>query len=265
MRGIRIRSMVSGVMLAGLCTTLSAATIGTFNIAGNITVANAPLAPGGAAGPLFPGCSAPALRCISWTDSAGTTPNTADISAIGLSGIYATDPGFSGNDQALISDLADPPEIVGSPGFPATQFISFVQPGHAPLLINFIEQGFFPATQCSAAPAAGQVCTQPGSLFNFVNNPGGAAGAQATATWVLDGVTADGHLWSGNFTSQFTVPFQTVFANLGTRGFVSNTYSATFQVFDTTVPEPGPMTLTACGLGLVLFSAAIRRRSSRSH
>jgi len=243
------------IVLGGLmCASLPAAPLlsGSFNIAGNITVSNAG----------FNGCStAIGTLCITWTDPPATAANKADIAGSGLTGVFATIPGFSGNDMANITNLTSPPEIVDGSGFAPQPFMSFNAPGvTTTLLINFIAGGIYTPAQCALAPAVGQQCTLPNSLFNFVNNPPPApAGPQATATWVLTGVTNDGlSTWSGNFTAQFNVPFQTVFAQLQSTGSVTNTYSATITAVPV-VPEAG--TLSLLGLGLVGLSVKLRRRS----
>jgi hypothetical protein len=250
MRGKRISGFVLGAMLAVLCTiTMSAAPvlIGTFDITGNFTVTN----PGAA------GCPA-GVACITWTDPTALNADKADISASGLSGVFTT-PGFSGNLAANIFDLHNPPQIVDAGGFPNTLFMSFNNnpPGFTTtMLINFIAAGVSATgnTLCGAAPAAGQTCTPTGSLFTFFNSGLGTS----SATWALSGVTNDGQSkFSGVFTSQFSTPYQTVLGNLAANGFVTRSYSATFTL--SPVPEPGPMTLTACGLGLVLFGALRRR------
>lgn len=248
MRGIRISKLLSGLMLAGLCTaTLSASPIfGTFNIAGTITVT---------------------ANDITWKSN--DSPFPADIARIGpgSTGSFA---GLDGTTVA-ISDLNRVTEPVGPPGFADQPFIAFnAAPLLGPLDINFIFTGIYSNAACATLPATvGQTCTPgpPASPFNFVNNPPPAPfGPQATATFVFTGETAD-HLstWSANFTSQFSVPYQTVLAAFapGGSGSVTNTYSATVTV--SPIPEPGPMVLTACGLGLVLFSVALRRRSARRY
>lgn len=258
MRGRNISRLLCVALLAvAFCATLSASPIlfGTFNIGGNITVDN-----NGTGGCLSAG------GCITWTNPPASLANKADIAATGLSGVFSTIVGFSGDDKANISDLHNPPESVGGTGFTKQPFMSFNAAGvTTTLMINFIAAGIYPAT-CGGTPAIGQFCTAAGSLFNFVNNPGfmGGLPPQATATWVLSGVTSDGaSRWSGNFTSQFGVPFQTVFANLAAAGFVNNSYSATITVVPAGVPEPGSMALMGFGLGLVVLSAGLRRRFSR--
>jgi PEP-CTERM motif len=246
---MHLRVVSTTVLLGGLmCATLPAAQVftGSFDIAGTITVAN-----GGAAG-----CPVSA-QCISWTDTANpAVPNKADISAIGLTGDFASIPGFAGNDAANIFNLTNPPNVVDAAGFPPQTFLSFNNGGvTTSLLINFIFAGIFPPAGCPSA-AVGATCTVPGSLFNFVNNPGGPTGSQATATWALSGVTSEGVQWTGNFTSQFNVPTPTVLNNLATNGFVTNTYSATITL--TPIPEAGTMALF--GIGLVGLSMKLRRR-----
>jgi len=233
-------------MLAGLCSaTLSAAPIfGTFNIAGTITATG---------------------NTITWR--LNDPPFPADQARIGPGSTGS----FTGLDGTLITiaDLNRVTEPVGAP-FPAQPFISFLSGPTLPgLQINNIFNGIYPNTQCTAAPAVGQVCTPtpPNSPFNFVNNqPAPPTGPFATATFVFSGVTSDGlSSWQGNFTSQFTVPYQTLLAALapGGAGFVTNTFSATFLVTPNAVPEPSPAILAACGLGLVLFSAGLRKKFNR--
>jgi len=252
------RILFATLMLAALfCASSQASPIlsGTFNIAGNITVENA--------GSL--GCPA-ATQCITWSDPPALLANKADISGTGLTGVFASlQPGFSGNDMANIFDLRNPPQTVGGTGYsPAVLFMSFNEPGVTTTLLgNFIASGIYTATACTAAPLVGQQCTPTGSLFNFVNNPNPGNPPQATATWVLAGVTNDGlSTWTANFTAQFGVPFQTVLGNLASSGFVNNTYSATVTVTPNAgVPEAGTMSLL--GLGLVLVSTLARRKARK--
>ncbi len=259
LRGFKISRFVLGAALAGLYTvTLSASPLlnGSFNITGNITVSNFG----------FNGCTA-AGGCITWTNPPATLPDLADIS--GPTGVFNV-PGFAGAGKAIVNTLTNPPDIVNGPILPQPQvYMSFVDInppfGGNNLNLTFIPLGIYFPGGCSTNPllaAVGQTCTTPGSLFNFVNNPG-LTTPQATATWVFQGVATDGSTWQGNFTSQFPFSFQQVLLNLQNNGSVTNSYSATISA--STVPEPGPITLSACGLGLLLFSAGLRRKIGRSN
>jgi len=261
------RILFATLMLAALfCASSQASPVltGTFNIAGNITVSNNG----------FNGCTS-AGGCITWTDPPATLANKADIAGSGLSGTFASIVGFSGNDMANIFNLTNPPAVVGPPGYPQQLFVSFNAPGVTTTLLgNFIANGIYSAAQCSPNPGAavaGQQCTLPGSLFNFVNNPNppNPSVPLATATWVLAGVTSnDGppgpngqSNWVGNFTAQFPYSFQQVLLNLNNNGSVTNSYSATFTLTAANIPEAG--TLSMLGIGLVLFSALLRRKARK--
>jgi hypothetical protein len=174
---------------------------------------------------------------------------------------------LAGNDAANISSLTIPPEVVGGAGFANTLFMTFNNGGvTTQLMINFIDPGIYGSGLCSSAPAPGQQCTPPGSLFSFVNNP--PSPGEATVSWVLEGATAGNvnpqERWVGNFTSQFPLgtPYQTVLSQVAANGFVSNTFSATITlVAAPTVPEPGALVLMITGL--IGFSAFLRRRTAK--
>jgi len=233
------RVLLTTVLLGGsICACLPAAPIvGTFNIAGTITVTP---------------------TTITWM--LNETPFTAEKATIG--------PGDTGGFAGLggttitIHNLNTATAPVGV-SFPSQPFISFdAGPSLPTLNLNFIFGGIYNASQCAGlTPAVGQTCTTPGSPFNFVNNPPPPPqGPQATATFVFMGITNDGlENWQGNFTSQFTVPYQSVLANLGANGSVTNTFSASFTLSPvSTVPETG--TLGLLGLGLVAVSMNLRKR-----
>jgi hypothetical protein len=213
---------------------------GTFNIGGTATVTS---------------------TTLSWVDN--NSPFPPQVATIG--------PGGTGNFSLLggstvnITNLTNPPAVVDGAGIsPPIDFIHFNSPlavGFPDLNLNFIAAGIFGPGQCATLPpSVGQTCTPPnpgGSPFNLVNNPP-AGSPQANVTFVFSGVTSDGlENWQGIFTSQFTVPYQTVLAQLAAGGSVTNTYSATFTL--TPIPEAGTMSLL--GLGLVAISLKFRRRN----
>jgi hypothetical protein len=209
------------------------------------------------------------LTTVTWELS--EPPFTGDDAVIGPGATGS----FTGLDGTTITihDLNSGTEPVGT-AFADQPFIAFnAAPGDPLLDINFILPGIYNATNCATLPpAVGQNCTiGPTSPFSFVNNPPPSpAGPQATASFVFTGETSDGQSdWTGNFTSQFSIPYQQVLAAFapGGSGSVSNTFSATITVSPVVrsapLPEPGPMALAGCGLGLVFFSAALRRSGQR--
>jgi hypothetical protein len=235
------RVLLATALLGGLSSTISIAApiSGTFNIAGNITVTP---------------------TTISWQlDTAPFTPNKANVG--GGTGDFA---GLAGTTISIQS-LNSATEPVGVT-FPQQTFIHFdAAPAFPNFDINLIFAGIYSNAECGDPPAVGQQCTvnPPASPFNFVNNPPNPpAGPQATATFVFSGVTSDGlENWRGNFTSQFTVPYQTVLQQLATTGSVSNTFSATFTVTPVpTVPETSSVSLLGLGLGLIGLSTKLRRK-----
>jgi hypothetical protein len=254
------------VLLVGFVQSSFGAIItnGVFDISGTIYVTQSEATP-----VVTPaGTCAANVACIFWQDPAGTSFGKVDIATTGLpNGNIPL--ALAGNDAANISGLTNPSEIVGGAGFSPASFMTFNNASvTTSLLINFIAPGIFTSTACGSAPAEGQSCTLPGSLFNFVNNPppsSGPCGAQceATATWVLEGITnTPGVTWSGNFTSQFPsgTPYQTVFADLQTNGYVSNTFSAAITLSPpSSVPEPASLGLMTIGIGLIALGVLRRR------
>jgi len=241
--------------LALACSaTLSASPIsGQFTIAGSITVT---------------------ATTITWTNTnPGLTPDQASIGGTGLTGSFLA--ANLGGTTVSILDLnraAEPvfsPSAPFSPPGPAQQFITFNAPSAAafPMLnITEVFHGIFSNLACGAAATVPQVCTPdtPGnpSPFSFVNTSASAS----FGSFVFSGVTSDGlATWRGVFSTQFLTSYQDVLAGLLRTGSVTNTYSATFEVVQAGVPEPGSMALMGLGLGLVVLSVGLRRQFSRRH
>jgi hypothetical protein len=241
--------MLLAAAFAGLTgASLSASTIsGTFNIAGTITVTQ---------------------NAIDWVDNNPPfTPMQATIGP-GATGSFAS---LSGT-TVTIEDLDRTTAPVGAP-FGPQLFITFDADPTLPALdIDMIFAGIYGTAQCTMAPAVGQQCTpnppitNSTSPFNFVNNPPPVG--QATATFAFAGVEGTSSVWAGNFTSQFTDPFQAVLTTFATTGSITNTYSASINVTPSasSTPEMSSLALLGLGLGLMALGrssgliARVRRR-----
>jgi hypothetical protein len=219
--------LLTTVVLA-LCIPGSAATVGTFNMSGIITVTSS---------------------TITWqTDATG---NAADLFTLtGGTGIYSTEDG-----QNAIADLNNGSEPVGTT-FGPFPFITFLVDTSVPNLnIDFIDPGIYSSADCGAPAATGQHCTLPGSPFNFTND----SATSSTASWTFRGVTDDGLAWKAIFTSQFVdQSYQDVLASLAS-GSVTKSYSAAEVTVSSPVPEPGPLSTVSLGAGLLMLSLSIRK------
>jgi hypothetical protein len=85
----------------------------------------------------------------------------------------------------------------------------------------------------------------------------------SSATFSFAGIGPDGITWTGEFTSQFNVPYQTVLAAFGPGGTntVSNSYSGTITVSQSQVPEPA--TISMIGIALLAMPLGIKRFRKR--
>jgi hypothetical protein len=232
---IRGLGLLSGIVLA-LTIPLSASTIGTFSMSGTVTVTD---------------------TTISWNSDLGPSFAPEMFTLTAGAGIYAGEDG-----QNSVANLDETVEPVG-PIFGPVPFITFnVASGVPGLELNHIFPGIDGTAGCAdSPPAPGQLCTPsvPGftSPFNFQNTSNGGS----SASWVFSGVTTDGLAWSGQFTSQFTVPFQTVLAAFapGGSGSVTNSYSAAEITVSGAVPEPSSVSMLGIGAGLLLLSISLKK------
>jgi hypothetical protein len=161
-------------------------------------------------------------------------PGIGNIALAGGSGTFA---GVTGNLNTIqsLDSTHEPVGVMVS----LTNWLTFNPPvtaGHGPMSLTLTEvfPGSFTSAQCGLAPAAGQICTPPGSAFNLVNFSDTTSSVSFEVTGnAVDSKTGDTTPFVGIFSSQFTVPYQTLLAALavnGGTGNYSSSYSATFSL-----------------------------------
>jgi hypothetical protein len=188
---------------------------------------------------------------LDWSP-AGTGTGSATV-VVPVSGAFAA----LADTGATVKDLDFDVQTPGLP-FSLDDFLTFVAVPTLSLDLTYIELGQFGSAFCSAAPAAGQICTPTGSPFNFVNLPSGS-GLSSILSFVVSGTASDG-VSDGPFTAVYTaqfvgLPYQSVLATWGAGGSLTRSYSASFEV----VPEPGTLALISAGLGMLALRG--RRRT----
>jgi hypothetical protein len=158
------------------------------------------------------------------------------------------------------ADLNSATEPVGVP-ISLPNFLTFAANPNLTFTLTFIRPGIFSPAACADPPAAGQVCTPPGSQFNLNN----LTSDSSTATFAVRGFVSDGSSdpvspFEGTFSTQFTNnSYQELLGTIGAGGSVQATYSANFIV--TPIPEPGTVSMLVLG-GLMMAVPMIRRRRS---
>ena len=246
---MRPRVFAVVVLLSAAAMTAAGATItqGTFNFAGDIYVTGV-ITDSNLTIPGVGTCNV-GEECIFWQDD--SEPPTNDKVNIFLAGLPNGDipAAIAGSDAANIGSMTNPPEVVGAV-FPPEFFMSFNNAGITTrLLLNFIAAGIDGAAGCSTLPpAAGQVCTPPGSPFNLQN----CSLSSACALWSFSGVTNDSSsTWSGTFTAAIVnFNYQQELAELAVNGFVQDTFAAWITLV---TPEPGAPAAVGMGLMLMLW------------
>uniref|UniRef100_Q026P2 Uncharacterized protein n=1 Tax=Solibacter usitatus (strain Ellin6076) TaxID=234267 RepID=Q026P2_SOLUE len=249
---MRTKFFLLGVSLSVFATASSASIItnGTFSIAGTIFVTSA-------AGVTTPAGVCPVgISCIFFADTGTPAQNgKIDIAPFGLpNGDIPL--AISGNDAANMFTQFNPPEIPPTIN-PPVPLMSFLNAGiNTVLELTSFPLGINGAAGCLAViPAAGQVCTPPGSPFNLQN----LTATSSTVTFKMGGVSLDGtSVWTGIFASQFNnIPFQTVLNSLATNGFAANTFSG--QITLSAVPEPGSLSFLLLGSGMIASATLLRK------
>ncbi len=207
----------------------------------------------------------------------GTTTQTIDFLPLDtLVGSVAADPFTNTGSFAVlntmntaapatgtIKDLTGPP-LTGSIIVPS--FISgFSLGSNIVLNLSFINAGTNGSAGCGAAPAAGDICTPPGSPFNLSDVASGGTlatainlGVSGTAVNTLTGEVSD---FTGLLTTQIPgITYQQILSTLAAGGSIETSYSGSF----TAVAVPEPATFGFIGFALVGLGMLARKRRVRS-
>jgi hypothetical protein len=199
---------------------------------------------------------------VDWTPPVGG-PDGSFLVGLGNSGDFtAAPPLSSGTELDLDSTVTPANTVINVPGY-----LTLAAMPNVVFDLNFIFGGVFGPGQCFAAPAVGQNCTPPFpppiSPLNLTNTQTGSTASFSVKGIVTNTNTGEESNFTGVYTAQFNIPYQTLLNTVIGGGTVDATYSGTFTV--TPIPEPGTESL-AIGTLLVLAGFGFRRkiRSSKT-
>jgi len=205
--------------------------------------------------------------CVPNASLGVTCTGVTDSGSFGITGATGDFGGLVGTG-GYIHDLNSAAQPINQM-FSLPNFITFTG-SDIQLELQFIFTGVDPQASCLAAPAPGQTCTPVVPALVTPANPGGlspynlqnTAGRGSTASFSVMGIAnhGDGEMnaFTGQFTAQFNVPYQTLLTELASGTLPRESYSATFTV--TPIPEPGTASLFI-GAGLILVGKMFSRRA----
>jgi hypothetical protein len=147
-------------------------------------------------------------------------------------------------------------------------FITFAAAPNIRLDLTSVDPGTFTSTDCFAAPAGGQTCT-PGAPFPQPNpfnlSNGSSTLSVAAITFhgnAVNTTTGETSNFIGVFSSQFTVPYQTLLSQVAAGGSISTSYSASITATTGPPPQiPEPATMILLGSGLIGIFVIGRKRA----
>ncbi|HWD98066.1 MAG TPA: hypothetical protein VG345_03485, partial [Bryobacteraceae bacterium] len=198
-KGLLAMAGVAGLSVFCISSASAAPITGTVNISGSVAV-----------GATF----------IDFQPPVGPPNGAFVVSNSGNTGSFAA----LNNTTGTIMDLNETVETPGS-SFPALMgFVTFTTAPDIRLDLTSIDPGTFTSTDCFAAPAAGQTCTPTGPFPNPFNLSNGSATTSAASITfrgnAVNTLTGETGAFVGIFSTQFTVPYQTLLSEITSGGTV---------------------------------------------
>jgi len=202
--------------------------------------------------------------------TSGTVDGTGDT---GLFDVTAASTGSFGGaligTTTTVHDLSATMQPVGTttgPGLPLGSFITFTAMPTWNITLTEVNAG----TDPTACDGSSEFCTPAGSPFNLQNeNSATQTSGNVLVGFTFMGTATDGlgnsSLVSGSFSTTFAnTSYQAILADLNAGQSVVSSANATIGVTPiTAAPEPASIYLLLTGSGLLLVSAAYRRRQRR--
>jgi hypothetical protein len=192
---------------------------------------------------------------VDWTPPVGG-PDGSFLVGLGNTGDFAAVPPLTMGTQQDLDGTVTP----ANTPINVAPYLTLASLPNAVFDLRFIFGGVFGPGQCFAAPAVGQSCTPPFpppiSPLNLTNTQTGSTASFSVKGIVTNTNTGEESDFTGVYTAQFNVPYQTLLTTVIGGGQVPATYSGTFTVVP--IPEPGTEAL-AIGSLLVLAGLAFRR------
>lgn len=214
---------------------------------------------------------------FSGTVTPGFPPTTTDpLNASGAGTFDIASPASTdsfaplGGTTATVKDLTASMQPIGTtigPGLPLGSFITFTAEPGWNITLTEINAG----TDDTACNGSSEYCTPAGSPFNIQNeNSANQTMGSVSVAFAFEGTASDGmgdtSAVSGTFFTTFAdTSYQTILADLNNNGeSIVSSANATIGVTTiTTAPEPASIYMLLLGSGLLMGSAAYRRRQRR--